>query len=111
MDGKSRSLANLRPPWKPGESGNPSGHRKPITKAYEAIITDRLPPGLRKFKLGQRELELPEGATFADLIALGQCAAAIKGNTAAAEEIANRLEGKVAVEVNVVATGSLGERI
>ena len=40
-----------------------------------------------------------------------QAAAAIKGNTAAAEEIANRLEGKVAVEVNVVATGSLGERI
>ena len=52
-----------------------------------------------------------EGSTFADLIALGQAAAAIKGNTAAAEEIANRLEGKVAVEVNVVATGSLGERI
>ena len=116
MDGKSRRLANLRPPWKPGQSGNPRGmpgrpKKKPITAAYEAVISDPLPPGLRKFRLGQRELELPAGATFADLIALGQCAAAIKGNTAAAEEIANRLEGKVAVELDVIQGVSLGERI
>ena len=114
--GIERRLANLRPPWKPGESGNPRGmpgrpKKKPITAAYEAVISDPLPPGLRKFRLGQRELELPEGSTFADLIALGQCAAAIKGNTAAAEEIANRLEGKVAVELDVIQGVSLGERI
>src|SRR5215471_19804879 len=88
-------IENLRPPWKKGESGNPNGRpkRKPITQAYEAVINQRLPAHLREIKLGRHTLELPEGATFADLIALGQAAAAIKGNTAAAEEIANRLEG------------------
>jgi hypothetical protein len=106
----------LRPPWKPGESGNPSGKpgrpkTKPITEAYQAVISDRLPEHLRKVKLGQHTLELPEGSTFADLIAIGQCASAIKGNTAAAEEIANRLEGKVAVELDVIQGVSLGERI
>jgi len=106
-------IENLRPPWKKGESGNPNGRpkRKPITQAYEAVINQRLPAHLREIKLGRHTLELPEGATFADLIALGQAAAAIKGNTAAAEEIANRLEGKVAMELDVVAGTSLGERI
>jgi hypothetical protein len=75
------------------------------------VITSPLPEDLRRFRLGRRELELPEGSTFADLIALGQAAAAIKGNTAAAEDIANRLEGKVAVELDVVTGVSLGERI
>jgi len=111
-----RQLENLRPAWKPGESGNPGGKpgrpkTKPITEAYKAVIADRLPDHLRKVKLGQHTLELPEGSTFADLIAIGQCASAIKGNTAAAEEIANRLEGKVAVELDVIQGVSLGERI
>ena len=84
--------------WKPGcPSPNPTGRpkRKPITEAYEAIINDPLPSVLRRFRIGRSEIELPKGATFADLIALGQAVAAAKGNTAAAQEIANRLEGKV----------------
>ena len=111
MAGKGR-IENLKP-WAKGVSGNPNGRpkSKPITEAYKAVIAERLPEHLRKIKLGKHELELPEGSTFADLIAIGQCASAIKGNTAAAEEIANRLEGKVAVELDVIQGVSLGERI
>ena len=62
--------------------GNPSGRpRKPITEAY-ADIADQKYPGD------------PEGRTYAQLIAEGQCKAAIKGKTEAAREIADRLEGK-----------------
>ena len=113
MAEKSSRTRYLKPPWKPGESGNPSGRpkKKPITTAYEVVITNPLPDHLRKVKLGKHELELPAGATFADLIAIGQCAAAVKGNTAAAQEIADRLEGKVAVELDVIQGVSLGERI
>lgn len=34
-EGRERRLRNLRPPWKPGESGNPSGRpkSKPLTDA------------------------------------------------------------------------------
>jgi hypothetical protein len=37
--------ATLRPPWKPGQSGNPSGVKKnkPITDAYEAVLNSPIP--------------------------------------------------------------------
>ena len=37
---------NLRPPWKPGESGNPSGRpkRRPITDGYIAMARQKMPP-------------------------------------------------------------------
>ena len=105
-------LQNLKP-WAKGISGNPGGRpkRKPLTDAYQAAISNPLPEDLRKVTIARRQIELPEGSTFADLIAIGQCLAAMKGNTAAAEAIANRLEGKVAVELDVVGGASLGERI
>ena len=66
----------------PKVSGNPGGRpRKPITEAY-ADMADQKYPGD------------PEGRTYAQLIAEGQCKAAIKGRTEAAREIADRLEGK-----------------
>jgi hypothetical protein len=103
---------NLKP-WPKGVSGNPGGRpkKKPITEAYEAAITRSLPERLRKVKLDRNEIELPEGATFADLIALGQCRAAAKGITAAAEAIADRLEGKVSQQVDMSGTVDLALRI
>jgi hypothetical protein len=97
---KAPQLAPFR--WKPGVSGNPTGRpkKKPISEAYEAAVNDPLPEELRKFKLGRREIELSEGATFADLIALGQAVSAMRGNTAAAREIADRLEGRVTEKID-----------
>ena len=88
-----RSLKNLRAPWKPGESGNPGGcPRRALTEAYEAQ--------LRRVKKGDKQKR-----TFAELIADAHIRKAMKGNTMAAKEVADRVEGKsrerldVAVEV------------
>jgi len=37
LQGKAASLANLRPPWKPGESGNPKGS-KPRRKVEDVVL-------------------------------------------------------------------------
>jgi Mg-chelatase subunit ChlD len=49
----------------------------------------------------------PEGRTYAQLIAEGQCKAAIKGKTEAAREIADRLEGKAVQPVVGDITGGM----
>ena len=66
----------------PKVSGNPGGRpRKPITEAYADMAEQKYPGD-------------PEGRTYAQLIAEGQCKAAIKGKTDAAREIREALEGK-----------------
>jgi hypothetical protein len=81
-ESRKRSVANLKPAWPKGISGNPSGRpRKPITEAYAAVAEQKYPDD-------------PEGRTYAQLIAEGQCKAAIKGKTDAAREIREALEGK-----------------
>jgi Family of unknown function (DUF5681) len=68
--------------WQKGQSGNPSGRpRKPITEAYAEIAEQKYPND-------------PEGRTYAQLIAEGQCKAAIRRKTEAAREIREALEGK-----------------
>ena len=37
-----KSLANLRPPWKPGESGNPKGRAKGSKNTLESIVRAKL---------------------------------------------------------------------
>ena len=93
-------------PWPKGVSGTPGGRpkRKLISTAYEAAITNPLPEYLRRFKIGRNEIELPEGATSADLIAVGQCAAAAKGNTAAAASAGRLNDDYLAPEWQAVAT-------
>jgi hypothetical protein len=88
MAGRGR-IENLRPPWKPGESGNLSGRpkKRPITERYayflEVPLSDR-----ERVKRG-----LPKGATYGDAIALGQMKRAIM-NTQAAREIREAIEGR-----------------
>jgi Family of unknown function (DUF5681) len=102
MAGKGK-IENLRPPWKPGESGNVSGRprRLPISERYAAIaelpVPDYLPGAL---KLSPAEKKVVK--TYGDALALNQFRAAIKGKTDAAREIADRLEGRSrqAVEVS-----------
>jgi hypothetical protein len=78
--------------WKKGEpSPNPSGRprKAPISDAYARHVGDPLPDDLRS------KLRLPKGATWADAMALGQMRSAVRGNTPAAKEIADRIEGRV----------------
>ena len=37
-----KSLANLRPPWKPGQSGNPKGRAKGSKNTFESIVRAKL---------------------------------------------------------------------
>lgn len=68
---------NLRPhpPWKPGESGNPSGRpkSKPITDAYNRALSRK----------------------ECDLIAKAMLRQAKKGNVKATVEMTDRTEGKL----------------
>ena len=90
---EDRCPENLRPyQWQKGQpSPNPGGRPKkaPISEAYTRHVGMPLLGDIRS-KLG-----LPQGATWADAMALGQLRSAVKGNTAAAKEIADRVEGRV----------------
>jgi hypothetical protein len=89
MAGTGR-IANLRPPWKPGESGDPAGRpkKRPISDRYNFLVEMRLPKKLRL------ELGLWKGATYADALAMRQIDAAIAGNCQAAREVREAIEGK-----------------
>jgi hypothetical protein len=95
MAGRGR-IENLRPPWKPGQSGNLSGRpkKRPITERYayflEVPVSDR-----ERIKRG-----LPKGATYGDAIALGQMKRAIT-NTQAAREIREAIEGRALQAVRI----------
>ena len=84
-----RSLANLVT-WQPGQTGNPGGRpkKKPITDRYLRIVETELPDEIRA------AIGLPRGATFGDAIALAQARQAIKGETNAAREIREAIEGR-----------------
>jgi Family of unknown function (DUF5681) len=83
----------LRPyQWQKGQpSPNPGGRprKAPISNAYARHVEDPLPDDLRS------KLRLSQGATWADAMALGQLRSAVRGNTVAAKEIADRIEGRV----------------
>jgi Family of unknown function (DUF5681) len=89
MAGKGK-LENLKPAWRPGESGNPSGRprRRPISGAYAERLQR---PVLEKLR---RELDLWEGATYADAVAAAMTIAACEGGVAEARELREATEGK-----------------
>lgn len=83
---------NLKP-WKPGQSGNPGGRPRTahITEAYRAV-------------LGQIDPEDPEGRTYAERLAEKQVKLAIQGNTQAAREVTDRVEGRAKQQIKLDAT-------
>jgi hypothetical protein len=89
MAGRGR-IQNLRPPWKPGESGNPSGRpkKRPISDLYAEFAERPVPEKLR------RALGLAKGATFAEAQTVSIFIAACNGNVQAAREIREGIEGK-----------------
>ena len=53
-EGKARALANLRTPWRAGQSGNPGGHPKPQPRKRMGPQT----PGARKSDEWERPASL-----------------------------------------------------
>jgi hypothetical protein len=79
--------------FKPGQSGNPGGRPPSIlSEAYKEVLA-----------------QVFEGdsshRTYAQLIAIGQARAAVKGNTGAAKEIADRVEGKAKEAIEISGKG------
>ena len=93
MANRNPNRKGLMPAWKPGQSGNPSGRprRKPVSGRYEFMCEVPLPESIRK-KLG-----LEAGATYGDALSLMQFRSALNGNTGAAREIREAIEGKAAI--------------
>lgn len=92
--GKNKGVENLIP-WKPGQSGNPSGRpkKKPITEMYERILND------------PENVAAIEKATISALR---------KGNMAMVlqlREMADRTEGKVTQPIEADVTVNLADAI
>ncbi len=87
MTSRERSNANLRPEWKPGESGNPLG-RPPKDVSITSHIKRLL------------EQEGEKGRTNAELIAqalidIAKDSLNTKGKASIVKEVLDRVEGKV----------------
>jgi Family of unknown function (DUF5681) len=93
-------LKNLRS-WKKGQSGNPGGRPKRlITDAYEAQLIQPVKGDNQK-------------RTYAELIAAAQIRKALRGNTMAAKEVTDRIEGKTrqAADVGLAPLPDLNLRV
>lgn len=90
---EERSKKNLRPPWKPGESGNLKGRprKRPLSDRYEQLLETRLPVEIA------RALKLPPGSLWADAIAHVSARTALKGTETGIlqrRELREAVEGK-----------------
>jgi hypothetical protein len=98
---------NLKPPWKPGESGNPAGRPRDTVKDAHIYWLKR-----PVFKKAARELAgeigvdiSDDGITNADALAIRTIASGIAGDIQAAKEVRQATEGDT---VNANHTGSVG---
>jgi hypothetical protein len=69
-------------PFGPHKNANPRGRprSKPITSAYLDLLHEKLPPALRKLRMGKIRVDLREDATYLNLVVLAQCIEAARGN-------------------------------
>jgi hypothetical protein len=93
-DSKARSLANLKP-FKPGQSGNPSGrpHKKPVTEMYERIFAD---------PIAMKALE----KSIKKALSKGQMAMVLQ-----LREMTDRVEGKIVQPIDAQVSMNLAEAI
>jgi hypothetical protein len=95
--GQTRRLA---PPWKPGQSGNPSGRPK-VGRTVSAAYAELLDTPGNTLKAQLENFRDKRGAAFcaSDMVAVGMLTSAVnpsnRGQTSAASEITDRTEGKV----------------
>src|SRR5207253_119120 len=106
---QNRHLSGFRGPspdvgkatrFKPGRSPNPGGRPKSklLSEAYRSLLATVHPKD-------------SEGRTYAELIAVGQLNEAIKGKTPAAKEAADRTEGPVTQQHEVVSHSQIEAKI
>lgn len=100
MTPHERRLANLRPPWKKGESGNPEG-RKEGSRNRATIVREWL----------ECEATDGEGGTKADQITRAQIIKADAGDTIAFREIMDSAYGKNTEIQEIKQTGDLNINI
>jgi hypothetical protein len=106
---REKSLANLRP-WKPGQSGNPSGRPKnqfSFAKQFRNSFTKKASE-LEPTKKIAQELGIdPKTITVGELYAISMLTESMKGRDSIAKEIINRIDGKIpdVVSVDITPTG------
>src|SRR5262249_24196097 len=90
-------LAGLRPPWRPGQSGNRGcrSKKRPITEAMEKLAAEPVPQEVLQ-RLRLPGLAVDAKVTWADVIVRGIAISAAKGRAESCSIFADRLEGKVA---------------
>src|ERR1700730_8825677 len=89
---------NLRPPWRKGDpSPNASGrpHRLPISDVYLTFADQAIPETIRRV-MKRKGVTLEPGMTFAEVLGLRVWMNALDGDSGAAREIRESLEGKAA---------------
>jgi hypothetical protein len=88
--------------WKSGQSGNPGGRPKaaPLSHACRELLAQPVP-------------EDPEGRTYAEAIAQTLAEKALDGDIRAAQELADRAEGKArqAIEIEHIRLGEAFDRL
>lgn len=88
--------------FKPGQSGNPGGRPRtaPLSRAYRELLAQPVPDD-------------PEGRTYAEVIAQVLARKALKGDIRAAQELADRAEGRArqAIEIQQVRLREAFERM
>jgi len=101
------SLANLKPPIRPGEVRNPEGinRRRPITDEYWQVSPEPMPLALiRKFNKKCGAKLLVEGDSWARGVAVRlQYEAAMLGIVRAAREMREAMEGKAPQRLEITA--------
>jgi Family of unknown function (DUF5681) len=87
---------NLRPPWRKGDpSPNPSGkpRRLPISDTYALFASEPIPESIRR-AMKRKGIPIEPGATFSQALCLQILMKAMGGDSKAAKEIRESIEGR-----------------
>lgn len=93
-----KRLKNLKPPWKPGQSGNPQG--RPRGRRFygeivrELLASQEIDVTLTTSGGKTKRFQLKAAESFSFLMAVSQLKRALEGDTHACEQLLSRAEGK-----------------
>ena len=102
-----RKVANLRPPWKPGQSGNPNNPRKhskvSLKKSLERILSKDFPE-IKGMQIPVDDIRLlidkpKKKPTNKDIVAAVAVYCAMNGDFRYFKEIMDRIDGPVTQKV------------
>lgn len=103
-------LANLRPPFGPDNPPPKSPGRprkRPMSEAYDDWLREPV-PGPQLASMKAQGVAVKAGMTNADIIALAMGKAAIGGNTLAAKEMREAVEGKAKQRIELTSPNDNG---